>query len=177
MKTLLLIVPLALVVALLSSAAAGQAPASRGPSSIGYVSAQRIFLEAADGKTEMARVQTLQQQKTTELRAKQQALETTRQQLAGAGDGPTRMQLQQQELQQRTDLERSTVQAQADIQTAQRQMQAVVQGRVRTILDDLAKAQNLQIVVNADTTLVWAAPGLDLTAAVIERMNKTASKP
>jgi Skp family chaperone for outer membrane proteins len=177
MKTLLMIIPLALVVALLSSAAAGQAPASRGPVTIGYVSAQRIFAEATDAKAEVARMQAVQQQKTSDLRTKQQALETTRQQLAGASDGPTRVQLQQQELQQRTDFERSTVQAQADIQAAQRQMQANVQGRVKTVLDEVAKAQNLLVVVNADAALVWAAPGLDLTPAVIERMNKAAAKP
>jgi Skp family chaperone for outer membrane proteins len=69
------------------------------------------------------------------------------------------------------------VQAQTEIQAAQRQMQATVQGRVKTILDDVAKAQNLQVVLNADAALVWAAPGLDLTPAVIERMNKAATKP
>jgi outer membrane protein len=177
MKTLLMIIPLALVVALLSSAAAGQAPASRGTVTIGYVSAQRIFAEANEAKAEVTRIQTLQQQKATDLRTKQQALEGTRAQLAAATDPALRVQLQPQEQQQRTDLERATAQAQVDLQTAQRQMQAQVQGRVKTILDDVAKAQNLQVVLNGDAAVLWAAPGLDLTSAVIERMNKAPSKP
>jgi len=176
MKTLLMIVSLALVVAVLSSAVSGQAPASRPPSSIGYVSAQRILAEATEAKAEVARVQAFQQQKTTELRAKQQALEATRVQLAAATDPALRVKLQQQDMQQRAELERANAQAQVDIQNAQRQMLADVQSRVKNAVDDLARAQNLQVVVNADAALIWAAPGLDLTPAVIERMNRTPAK-
>jgi Skp family chaperone for outer membrane proteins len=89
--------------------------------------------------------------------------------------------LQQQESIQRTDLERATAQAQADIQALQRQVQAELLTQVKSILDSVAKEHNFQLVLNAETTVVWAAPGTggDLTTVVIERLNakSTAAAP
>jgi Skp family chaperone for outer membrane proteins len=143
-----------------------------GGQAVAYVSAQRILAEANDAKAEVAKVQTLQQQKSAELRAKQQALDTLRQQLAQATDVSVRVELQQQELQQRTDLDRASAQAQADLQALQRQAQNEVQVRVKSVLNDLSKGEKFQIVLNSDTAIVWAAPGVDLTTAVIERLNR-----
>ena len=88
------------------------------------------------------------------------------------------MQLQQQELQQRTDLERATAQAQTEMQNLTRQVQAEFQGRVRGVLAEIVKGQNVQMVLNGDAAVVWSAPGLDLTNAVIERLDgQTAAAP
>jgi Skp family chaperone for outer membrane proteins len=171
MKTFLLMLPLAALPAAYSFGVAGQAPAARAGGSIRYVSPQRVFNESADGKAEIARVQALQQQKATELRTRQQTLETTRQQLAQAPEGAARTQLQQQEQTQRADLERATVQAQADMQALQRQVQAVVFGKVKAALDDVTKGQNIEMVLNADQSVIWAAPGADLTDAVLVRLS------
>jgi Skp family chaperone for outer membrane proteins len=177
MKTLLMAIPLALLPAFLSPAASPQAPVTRPPLAIRYISAQRIVKESADGKAGAARMQTLQQQKSGELRTKQQALEATRQQLAQATDNQARTQLQQQEQQQRLDFERSSTQAQADIQAAQRQFDVEIMGKLKLVLDDLAKNQDLQLVVNADTSVLWSAPGLDVTTAVIDRLNAKPATP
>ena len=175
MKSLLATMPIALVFSL---AAPGQTPADKPTLTVGYVSSQRIFAESTDGKAEVARAQTIQQQKTIELRSKQQALDALRQQIAQAADGTSRAQLQQQEQQLRADLEKATIQAQAEMQLLQRQVQSDVLARVKPVIADLAKGQNVQLVLNSDTSVVWAAPGLDLTTAVIERMNRTtAPKP
>src|SRR5689334_8057611 len=64
---------------------------------VGYVSATRLFQESAAGKADLARVQALQQQRSAELRTRQQTLETTNRQLAQATDAATRSRLQQQE--------------------------------------------------------------------------------
>jgi Skp family chaperone for outer membrane proteins len=178
MKMLLVAIPIAALSAL-SVATGAQAPAPPKHAGIGYVSAQRIFAESAEGKAGVARMQALQQQKTAELRTRQQTLDSTRQQAAQATDGPTRVQLQQQETIQRTDLERATAQAQADIQALQRQVQGELLNQVKSILDSVAKEQNFQIVLNAETTVVWAAPGTgaDLTNVVIERLNAKATAP
>jgi outer membrane protein len=174
MKTLLLAIPIVLLPtfsSLMPAAVAGQALASRGPSQIGYVSAQRILVETTEGKAEVARLQTLQQQKATELRAKQQTLEATRQQLMQGGESSARAQLQQQEQQQRIELERATMQAQTDLQALQRQLQTDFQARLKPVVEEVAKSENIQVVLNGDTTIVWAAPSLDLTAVVIDRLN------
>ena len=171
MKTALITTSIALLPAMFSLLPAGQAPAARVTSQVAYVSAQRILEGSPDAKAEFARLQTMQQQKTTALRAQQQTLETTRQQLAQAADGPGRIQLQQQELQQRTDFERATVKAQADLQTLQREVNIALQTKVKAVVEDLVKGQNIQLVLNGDAAVVWAAPGVDLTPAVIERLN------
>ena len=171
MKSWLVAVPSALVASVLSLTLVGQAQPARTPSAVAYVNANRLLTESTHGRAEVGRMQALQQQKTSELRAKQQTLEATRQQLSQSADSAARMQLQQQEQQQRTDLERSTQQAQADIQALQREVNTDMQQRVRSALDEIMKTQSYQLVVNADTSVLWAAPDLDLTSAVVERLN------
>lgn len=170
MKTAFVTTSIALLPAMFSLAPAGQAPATQGTSRIAYVSGQRIVAESPETKAAFARLPALQQERATALRAKQQALEATRQQLAQTSDGSTRIQLQQQELQQRTDLERATVLAQADLQALQRQLDADLKSKVKAVVDDLVKGQNIQLVLN-DQAVVWAAPDTDLTGAVVERLN------
>jgi len=176
MKTLLLTLPIALLATVFSLTTAGQVPPPPATSRIAYVSAQRILSESTEAKADVARLQAAQLEKANELRTKQQALEATRQRLAQS-DSSTRSQLQQDEAQQRTDLERSTAQAQADLQARQRQFQSDLQARLRPILADLATAQNIQVVLNADTAVLWSAPGMDLSSAVIERLNAAAAPP
>jgi Skp family chaperone for outer membrane proteins len=171
MKALLVAIPAAVLGSALSLTLVGQAQNTKTPSAVAYVSANRLLTESIHGRSEAARLQTLQQQKTTELRAKQQALDTTRQQLAQAADAAARSTLQEKEIQQRTDLERSSTQAQTDFQTLQREINTDLQRRLKTVLDELMKSQNYQMVLNSDTSVVWSAPELDLTTAVVGRMN------
>jgi Skp family chaperone for outer membrane proteins len=161
-----------LVLPVAADAQGSQAPALTRPGGvIAYVSGQRLSAETTVGKEARGRVQALQQAKTAELKSLQVALETTRQQLANTPDGTARLPLQQQEQQQRADLDRATAQAQADIQALQRQIATDMQGKVRAQLTELLKGTDIQVVVQLETAIVWAAPGLDLTSAVIERLN------
>ena len=74
---------------------------------VAYVSSQRISNETADGKAGIARLQTLQRERAAAVRTKQQALETTRQQMTLAKDDAARVRLRAEEQQQRTELERA----------------------------------------------------------------------
>ena len=134
--------------ALLTAIVAGQAANPRPSLAIGYVNVQRAIAESAEGKAQLARVQTLQQQRANELRTRQQTLEGLRSQLAQASESAARVKLQQQESQQRTDLERATVQAQQELQNLQRQVLTEFQGRLRGIVEELVKGQGLQLVLN-----------------------------
>ena len=150
-----------------------------GPAAVplAYVSSQRVMAESNEGKARQARLQTMQVQKMGELKAKQQALTATRQQLAKAPDAASRSQLQQQELQQRTDFERSTLQAQAELQNLQRQTNTELQEKVRPILEQLAKERNIRMILNAESAVAWGDPGLDLTAQVVERLDAQSTAP
>jgi Skp family chaperone for outer membrane proteins len=177
MRMLVKTLPVALLLIILSLTLRGQTSAPAGPPRLGYLSPQRIFAESTEGRAGVAKLQSFQQQRAAELQSKQQALQGTRDQLAHAADGEARTQLMLQEYQQRADLERANVQAQQDLQNMQRQMQAELQARVKSVLDELARGQNLQLVLNSDTGVVWSGPGLDLTSAVVERLNTSTPKP
>jgi len=171
MKLLLVAFGGAVVGSMLSISIVGQAQSSKTPSAVAFVSANRIFTETQHGRSQVGRIQALQQQTNTDLRAKQQALDATRQQFATATEPAARAQLQQKEVQQRTEFERATIQAQTDLTSLQREVNTDLQQRVRTALDDLMKTQNYQLIVNSDTTVLWSVPELDLTSAVVARMN------
>ena len=148
----------------------GQSPVPAG-SPIRYVRSQAVFAEAREARAELEKFQELQRQKTAELRAKGQALDALRTQIASAPDAATRAKLSEDEKRQRAEFEQATLAAQAELQSRQRQMQAGLQARVKVVLDELLKGQDVVVVLNAETAVVWAHPGADLTAAVIARLN------
>jgi Skp family chaperone for outer membrane proteins len=175
----LFLIPVVVLVAL-PVAAAQQPDASFATRRIGYVSMQQVLTETTEAKAAAERLKATQQQKSGELRARQQALDETRRQLgepAGLFHGKR---LRAQEARQRTELEQATAQAQLDFQTLQLQVQRDLRARLKSVLDGLSKRHSLEVVLNHDTSVLWAAPGLDLTSAVIERLNATvppAAKP
>jgi outer membrane protein len=171
MKLLLVTLSVALAATVLSRVAAGQTPASRGIPGIAYISPQQILTKSPLFQAALTTLQSVQQQKGVELREKQQALETIRRRLAVSADEAARADLQRIEQQQATDLERATGQAQAELQALQRQFQSDLQTKVRPIVEDLAREQKLQLVLTAEGAVFWAAPGMDLTPAVLERLN------
>src|SRR5215831_125062 len=117
----------AVVGSVLSISIFGQAQSSKTPSAVAVVSANRIFTETQHGRSQVARIQALQQQTNTDLRAKQQALDATRQQFATATDAAARAQLQQKEAQQRAEFEHATLQAQTDLTSLQREVNTDLQ--------------------------------------------------
>lgn len=137
---------------------------------IAYISAQRISNETAEGKAGVAKVQELQRERGEEVRKLQQALEATRAQIRLA-QADSRPRLQAQEQQQRSELERAVVRAQADIQALQRQVSSDVLARVRGVVGETVKGRDIKVVLNLETSVVWADPSLDVTDAVIARMN------
>jgi Skp family chaperone for outer membrane proteins len=147
---------------------------------IAYVSAQRILSESMEAKTANTRLEALRRTKATELAAKQKALEATHLQLVQLG-GPfsnsKRARVQAEEERQRADLKRATEQAQADYQALQRQFQAELNKHLQALVATLAKDRRLRFVLNADTSVIWAAPGTDLTAEVLAGLNAKEEKP
>jgi outer membrane protein len=141
---------------------------------IAFVSVQKLSTESIEGKAALKQLETLNQSKTQEIRAKQQAIETTRTQLANAGgvfQASKRTELKAQEERQRLDLQKATQQAQTELQELQRQVQGKMRQELAAILSDIAKQKSIQIVLNQDAAVVWAPSGSDITAEVLERLN------
>jgi Skp family chaperone for outer membrane proteins len=155
--------------------ALGQAATIPPDARIAFVSVQRISTESVPGKAAVSRVQTLQQQRATDVRNKQGSIAALQQQLDRATTSEERAKLSAQVATERTELERMVAQAQADIQNLQREVNNEIRPKVVAVLNELLKGTKIEVVTNSDTTLVWAATGLDLTNAVIARLNATAS--
>ena len=176
MRTVWKTTALVALVAIVMAVADDRMHASRATPPIGYVSWQRIRNESVEAKADGARLLAAQQQKTKDLKARQQALETTQQLLKNPAWVLRFKALRAQQLQQQADLERATAQAQSDLQTLQRELQQSFGKRVKSVLDELMARENVQLVLNEDTAVIWSAPGADLTKAVIERLNASAPK-
>jgi Skp family chaperone for outer membrane proteins len=61
--------------------------------------------------------------------------------------------------------------AQAGMQKMQRDSQAVFQSDMSAVLGELAKQRGADIVLNQDTSVIWAHSGMDWTNDVVERLN------
>ena len=143
---------------------------------VAFVSSQRISNETAEGKAGIARLQTMQRERRADARTKQQTLEATRTQLArrrvtnGYDD-------RRRSNSSEPSSNEAVAQAQADIQALQRQISTEITPKVKAAVEEIAKTIGVQVVLSGDNTVVWAAPGLDLTSRVIEQMNASATPP
>jgi Skp family chaperone for outer membrane proteins len=153
---------------LAASPAVAQVPPD---ASLAVLSSQRISSQSIEGRAGQERLQSLQRQRAAELRQKQQVLEETRRQIADAGSTE---ELKQLESKQRADLDLATVQAQTEFQTTQREVTLALQAKVRIVLDELLKGTSVLVVLQSEGNIIWTAPGVDLTDAVIARLNAKA---
>jgi Skp family chaperone for outer membrane proteins len=114
------------------------------------------------------------------LAAKQKALEATHQQLVQLGGvfrASKRAEVQALEDSQRAELKQATERAQAEYQTLQRQAQSELNKHLGVIVGSFARDRRLRLVLNADTSVIWAAPGTDITGEVLAKLNAEAEKP
>jgi Skp family chaperone for outer membrane proteins len=168
---------LAIVVAPVLAAGAFQQRPTAPSGPVAFVVSQRISNETTEGKAGIARIQVLQRERAAAARTKQDALQATRRQIDATQDSAERSRLQAQEQQQRTDLERAVAQSQVDLQNLQRQISNELGTKVKAAIEELVKGTGVQLVLSADTTVVWSTQGLDLTSPVIERLNARAAAP
>ena len=88
-----------------------------------------------------------------------------------------RVQLEKEIEKQTKDAERFQQDAQAEINELQQEVQNDFVKKLSPIVEALANEKGLHIVFNAsESGIAWAAPGLDLTADVIKRLD-AAAKP
>jgi len=148
MKSFLLTISLALGAA----SAFAQQPAKTGPpqaplpagAKIAYVNIQYIAANSAEGKAANAKVEALVKKKQSEA-----ATQKTPQ-----------------------DAQRFQQQAQAEVQKLQTDLQSDFQKKLLPILQQLAQDKHLSMLMSAaDAGLIWAEPGLDLTAEAIKRLD------
>ena len=150
MKTTLVALSLALC-ATSSFAQQPAAPKAAAPAAqpaaglrIAYVNIQAIAANSADGKVATAKVNALVQKKQAEA-PKQKTPQ---------------------------DAQRFQQEAQAEVQKLQADLQGEFQKKLGPILQQMAQEKHLSLLLSAaDAGLIWADPGLDLTAEAIKRLD------
>ena len=146
---------------------------------VAYFNPQAVFQTSADGKAAVSRVNALIQKKQTENADKAKLLQGNQQKLQTSGsvmNEAARTQLEKEIERQTKDAERFQQDAQAEINELQQEVQNEFVKKLSPIIEQLANEKGLHMVFNAvESGIAWAAPGLDLTADVIKKLD--AAKP
>ena len=146
---------------------------------VAYFNPQAVFQNSSDGKAAVSRVNALIQKKQTENADKAKLLQGNQQKLQTSGsvmNEAARAQLEKEIERQTKDAERFQQDAQAEINELQQEVQNEFVKKLSPIIEQLANEKGLHIVFNAvESGIAWAAPGLDLTADVVKKLD--AAKP
>ena len=134
------------------SATPAAAPAAPAPfpagAKVAYVNVQAIAVNSADGKAANAKIEALVKKKQAEATAAAATQKTPQ---------------DQQRLQQ---------EAQQEVQKLQQELQGEFQRKLVPILQQMAQEKHLSMLLSAqEAGLIWAEPGLDLTAEAIKRLD------
>jgi len=160
--------------------AAAQAAAARG-TSVAWLDLQRIVESSAEGKIANAKVQALTQkksneigEKTKQLQAAQQKLQTSGTVLSEAAQGTLQKEIDRLNV----DIQRMQQDAQAEIQDLQLQLQNEFQKKLMPVIETLVKERSIALLFSRnDAGIVYGDPGLDLTDEVVKRFDATAAAP
>jgi Skp family chaperone for outer membrane proteins len=141
--------------------------------SVVSVSIQRVWAQSDIGKRSNQQLEALRQERQRELATKQKELEDIVRQLTRNQGMPIadRERLTQEETRLRAELPQLSQQAQTAFQTAQTKLLTDIRNQLTPILADIAKRYGVDVVLNSDTGVAWAAPGTDATDEVLRRLN------
>jgi outer membrane protein len=146
-----------------------------------YVNVQLVAAQSVEGKVAAEKIKVLQEQKTRELQEKNKALQSAQQKLEQGGSvlsDQARAQLQADIERQQRDIQRFTEDAQQDVQALAEQVENDFNRKLTPVIDKVAKQKQVHFVFNAaQSGLIWAEPGMDLTAEVIQAFDTPAAAP
>ena len=142
---------------------------------VAYINPQLIFQQSAEGKAAIARVQALVQKKQTEGQTKAKQLQDNQTKLQSSGsvmNEAARGQLEKEIERQQREGERFQQDAQAEINEIQQEVNNEFGKKLQPIIEQIATEKGLHFVFNAaDAGLAWVAPGLDISADVIKKLD------
>lgn len=140
-----------------------------------FINIQRIANESADGRAANEKIKALQDQRIREVQDKTKAIQGNQERLERDGSvmsDQARQQLQRELERQQLDLQRFTEDAQEDVAALTQQLQMDFERKLMPIIDTLAREKDVHMVFNdIESGLVWAIPGMDLTADIIRALN------
>ena len=154
---------------------AAPAPAPKFPEGAKYafINIQRIASESAEGKSSSSRIEALRAKKAADLAEKYKAVEGLQaKQRSAVMSEAAAAQVQKDIDKTQVEIQRMTQDAQAELQDLQNELQLDFQRKVGPVIEAVSREKGLQLLFSqADSGLVWADSGLDLTAEVIRRLD------
>jgi outer membrane protein len=142
------------------------------------INIQRIAAESTEGKASTAKVQALNQKKIGELNELNKRLQSDQQKLSAQGsmlNEAARADLERNIDREQKDLQRAQQDAQEEVQQLQQDLQNAFQAKLLPIIQQVVSERKITILFSqADAGIVFADPGLDLTADVIKRFDSAA---
>jgi outer membrane protein len=143
-----------------------------------WVNVQQVAAYSADGKVAAEKINALRDQKTRELQDKNKTLQANQQRLerdGGVMNDQARAQLQAEIERQTRDIQRLQEDAQQEVQTLVEQVEADFNRKLSPVIDKVARQKGVHFVFNgAQSGLIWAEQGMDLTAEVIQALDSPA---
>lgn len=139
------------------------------------INIQRIAAESTEGKASTAKVQALNQKRIGDLNEINKKLQADQQKLQS--QGAILNEAAQDELKRGIDKEQKELQrmqqdAQEEVQQLQQDLQNTFQAKLLPIIQQVVAERKITILFSqADAGIVFADPGLDLTADVIKRFD------
>ena len=140
---------------------------------IAYINIPQIAAESVEGKASTSKVKALQEKKLAELNVKNKALETAQTKLNSGGllSDEARASTQKEAEKLQVEIQRLQQDAEAELQELQQQLQGDFQRKLSPIIQQVAIEKGLHLLLTLEAGIVWADPGLDLTAEVIKRFD------
>jgi outer membrane protein len=140
-----------------------------------YVRVDRIAAESSEGKAAADKIKGVQEQKSRELQEKNKNLQAAQQKLESGGSvlsEAARAQLTTEIDRQTRDIQRFTEDAQQDIQALAQSVEEEFNRKLSPVINKVAAEKQVHFVFNAaQSGLIFADPGMDLTSEVIAALN------
>jgi outer membrane protein len=146
-----------------------------------FINIQRVASESGEGRASTSKVQALNQQKVAQLNELNKKLQADQQKLqsqASVMNDQARGQLERDIERQQKEIQRFTQDAQDEVQNLQQDLQSAFQAKLLPIIQKVVQERGLQMLFSQnDAGIVWADPGLDITADVIKRFDAAHPAP
>jgi outer membrane protein len=153
-------------------AAAATRPFPAG-ATIAFLDIQRVAAESSEGKAATTRVSALREKKLAELGARNKQLEAAQAKVNQPVLSEEARAAAQKEIDKlNIEIQRAQQDADAEMQELQQQLQGEFQRKLSPVIQQVAIERGLLILLSrADAGMIWADPGLDLTADVIKKFD------
>jgi Skp family chaperone for outer membrane proteins len=150
---------------------------------IGYINPNLIAQQSAMGKAAISKINGLRETKAKEIQEKNKQLQAAQTKLQQGGSvlsDQARAQLEKDIDKMTRDIQYAQQEAEAELTDLNNELMSEFSKQLQPVLDKVASEKGLHMVfaigLSADSPLAWAAPGLDLSAEIVKRLD-AAAKP